>query len=221
MSLRRAIELKTRSCWCGKGFFSTVRPPKTHWRDNTLNQICISDTNKESPIGMDLNSEIDRPNGDCSHSKDSQLEHNKLGFQLSEKEFLEHKNELLKWYPFSYWSLEETKFNFIPLWETYSNLENNTVKIDLKNEYQKQFSGEVTIVVLANHKKILFDPVSIDYKALVKSYQPSNEKYLIPRLSNPEEIHDVHIFWDGDSNQFKLLFNSYDAKLLTFPDIQN
>ena len=132
MSLRKAIQLKTRSCGCRKGFFSTIRPPKTHWKDNALNQIWISDTNKESPLGIDSNSEIDRPDGDCSHPRDPQIESNKLSSQLSEKEFLEHKNELLKWYPFSYWYLEESKFNFIPLWETYSNLENNTVKIDLK-----------------------------------------------------------------------------------------
>ena len=134
MSLRKAIELKTRSCGCRKGFFSIVRPPKTHWRDDALNQIWFSERNKESSMGMDLNSEIDRPDGNCSHPRDPQLEHNKLSSQRSEKEFLEHKNELLKWYPYSYWFLEETKFNFILLWETYSNLENNTVKIDLKNE---------------------------------------------------------------------------------------
>ena len=220
MSLRKARQVKACSCLCPKGYFSTVKVPKAHWKNDRPNQISISERNKDSPKWMGVNSEIDRTDDDCSHPRDPQPEHNKLSSHISKKkEFLEHKNELLKWYPFSYWYLEETKFNFIPLWETYSNLDNKIIKLDLKNEYQKQFSGEVTIVVSPNHKNICLDPLSIDYKAIVQSYQPSDEKYLIPRLSNPGEIHDVHIFWDLDSNQFSLLLNSYDAELLTFPDI--
>ena len=100
MSLRKAKQIKERSCLCTKGYFSTVTATKAHWKNNRPNQISIPKRNKDSPKWMGLNSEIDTTDDDCSHPRDPQPEHNKLSSQISKKEFLDPKNELLKWYPF-------------------------------------------------------------------------------------------------------------------------
>ena len=234
MSIRNTRELKISSSLNGdnlnlrswnlfrEGYFGTDKLPKAHWKNNTSNQVNLSNEDRELYVSLELSSETDKPEGDSHCPIETQHEDNKLGTKISKK------NEFLKWNPCSYWYFNsywcltdrKFKFKFDPLWDIYSNLENKTVELDLKNEYQKQFSGKVTIVILANHKKILFDSVSFIYKAIVQSYQPSEKDYLIPRLSNPEEIHEVLIFWDNDSNQFRILFNSYDAEFLYSPKIQ-
>lgn len=236
MSIRNTRELKISSSLNGdnlnlrswnlfrEGYFGTDKLPKAHWKNNTfkLTYDSLSYENRESYVSLELSSGIDKPDGDSHCPIETQHEDNKLGTKISKK------NEFLKWNPCSYWYFNsywclterKFKFKFDPLWEIYSNLENKTVELDLKSEYQKQFSAEVTIVVLANHKEILSDPVSFIYKAKIQSYQPSEKDYLIPRLSNPEEIHEVLIFWDNDSNQFRILFNSYDAEFLDSYDIQ-
>ena len=154
MSIRNTRELKISSSlnsdnlnlrsWnlFQEGYFGADKPPKAHWKNNASNQVNLSNEDRELYVSLKLSSETDKPDGNSHYPIETQHEDNKLGTKISKK------NEFLKWNPCSYWYFNsywclterKFKFKFDPLWDIYSNLENKTVELYLKSEYQKQFS---------------------------------------------------------------------------------